>query len=245
MEDLEKGMTPVLLEDLGLRYPTKKSKRKHRYGLYQCQYCGKEWESMISSIKSGLVKSCGCLSKNNNISHGLGYHPLYKTWIMMKHRCYDSKTVGYENYGGRGIKVCERWLDIKNFVEDMYPSWEEGLTLDRINTNGNYEIDNCRWSDKKTQARNTRDICKNNTSRFRGVTFNKRATKWKAQIKVNSKSIYLGYYTTALEAAKAYETYVRLNNLEHNFTPALTPEEIEELNKQKDIKNEQIIQQKR
>lgn len=230
---LEKDMTPVLLEDLGTRYPTEKSKEKKRYGLYQCQYCGKEFEVQTRSIKDGNTKSCGCQSPAHNNPHGRGNHPLYSTWYMMRDRCHNPKNSRYENYGGRGIKVCDRWMDINNFIEDMYSSYQEGLTLDRIDVNGNYEPDNCRWATNQVQGRNSRDICKSNTSGYRGVILHKWANKWESRIKVNKKSIYLGLYLTALEAAKAYERYVRLNNLEHNFTPALTEEEVEELYKLK------------
>lgn len=229
-EIIEKDMTPVLLEDLGMRYPTENSKQKKRYGIYQCQYCGKEFEGSVYDVKRGNIRSCGCLSTQKlierNTSHGLGKHPMYQTWYNMKARCYNPKDYYYKDYGGRGIQVCDRWLDINNFIEDMYPSCQEGLTLDRIDVNGNYEPDNCRWTDANTQARNTRDKKANNTSGYRGVCWHKVTNKWMTSIVVNNKQIYLGVYHTALEAAKAYERYVRVNRLEHNFTPALTNDEI-------------------
>jgi len=228
--EIGKDMTPILLEDLGMRYPTEKSKRKHRYGLYQCQYCGKEFEAQIHHIKNGETKSCGCLTS----THGLTKHRLYKTWYQMKARCYNEKNLNYKDYGGRGIQVCERWLDINNFIEDMYPSFVEGLTLDRIDVDGNYEPDNVRWTTQTIQMRNTREIYRTNTSGYRGVSWKKRRNNWGVQIRVNNTRIYLGAFKTALEAGKAYERYVRLNNLEHNFTPALIEEEIEELNKKKE-----------
>ena len=228
-EIIEKDMTPVLLEDLGMRYPTENSKQKKRYGIYQCQYCGKEFVVAMYQVKRGASKSCGCICPRCVKPHGLTQHPLYGTWRMMKARCYNSNTEKYIDYGGRGIQVCERWLDIKKFIEDMYPSFQEGLTLDRIDVNGDYELDNCRWTTKDIQARNTRDICINNTSGYRGVSFYKKSNKWLSYISLNNKRIHLGCFHTALEAAKAYERYVRVNNLEHNFTPALTEEEIYEL----------------
>lgn len=239
-ENLEKDMTPVLLKDLGTRYPTEKSKERKRYGLYQCQYCGKEWEARINDInrnKKG-TKSCGCYhikrATEANTTHDCANHPLYATWKGMKDRCQNPKTPKYKNYGGRGIQVCERWLDIKNFIEDMYPSYQEGLTLDRIDVDGDYEPDNCRWATLNTQARNTRSLKANNTSGFRGVGWSKGKDKWRARIVINNIEIHLGLYHTALEAAKAYERYVRLNNLEHNFTPALTEDEIKHLYEEKE-----------
>ena len=233
-ENIETGkdMTPILLEDLGMGFPTERSKEKKRYGLYQCQYCRKEFEAMQQHIKNGNTKSCGCLTP---VTHRLRSHRLYKTWAGMKNRCYNEKNPNYKDYGARGIQVCDRWLDINNFIEDMYPSYHEGLSLDRIDVDGNYESDNCRWVDKYIQAQNTRDIMKTNTSGYRGVSWHTITGKWLARIEVDSKKMHLGLYPTALEAAKEYERYVRLNNLEHNFTPALTEEEIEELNKKKDM----------
>jgi len=233
-ENVEKDMTPILLKDLGVIFLKENNKEKRRCGIYQCQYCGKEFITKTTYVSNGDTKSCGCLKKKgSNTTHTLKYHPLYSTWNGMRQRCYNENNPKYNNYGGRGIQVCERWLEVKNFIEDMYPSYIEGLTLDRINNNGNYELENCRWESRETQQRNTRDIQSNNTSGYRGVSWNKKLSKWEVKIKVNNKQIHLGRYPTVLEAAKVYETYVRLNNLEHNFTPALTDEEIEELNKEK------------
>ena len=109
----------------------------------------------------------------------------------MGDRCHNPKNSRYENYGGRGIKVCDRWLDINNFIEDMYPSYQESLTSDRIDVNGNYEPDNCRWATNQVQGRNSRDICKSNTSGYRGVTLHKEINKWGARIKVKKKRVLI------------------------------------------------------
>lgn len=90
--------------------------------------------------------------------HGLWNHPLYGTWRAMMNRCYNPNDKRYATYGGRGISVCERWHDVGNFIADMSPR-PEGLTLDRTDNNGNYELTNCRWVDMLTQARN-RPQCK-------------------------------------------------------------------------------------
>lgn len=83
-------------------------------------------------------------------------HRLYSTWANMKDRCYQPNNKSYKYYGGRGIRVCDRWLKSANFIADMYPTHKEGLTLDRINTNGDYEPSNCRWATPTQQARNRR-----------------------------------------------------------------------------------------
>ena len=226
---MKQDMTPKLLKDLGI-YLKEGTKYKYRYGLYECQYCGKEFTaSTYDIVRKRSTKSCGCLQVGSNTKHNLTSHPLYRAWYKMKYRCTYTQSSDYIDYGGRGIKVCARWLDLNNFIEDMLPTYIEGLTLDRIDVNGNYEPANCRWANSTTQARNTRDIQINNTSGYRGAVWHKAANKWSAQISLEGKSKHLGYYNTALDAAKAYERYVRLNELEHNFTPALSQLEIIEV----------------
>lgn len=90
------------------------------------------------------------------VKHGLSYHPLYKTWVGMVARCNNPKNSAYDRYGDRGIKVCDRWLDVANFVEDMYPSHEKGLELDRRDNSGGYELGNCRWVTPKQNSCNRR-----------------------------------------------------------------------------------------
>jgi len=84
-------------------------------------------------------------------------HPIYKTYDGMKQRCYNPNNKGYPNYGGRGITICDRWLEsFDNFVEDMYPSYQKGLSIERNDFNGNYELDNCCWIPMSEQGKNTR-----------------------------------------------------------------------------------------
>ena len=138
----------------------------------------------------------------------------------MKTRCINANSKSYKDYGGRGIKVCDRWHDVRNFIEDMYPTFKEGLMLDRINNNGNYEPSNCRWTTMTVQGRNTRILYAHNTSGYRGVSIKTGTSRYFARIKVNGKNIHIGYGSSALECAKLYDQYVINNNLEHtrNFS---------------------------
>lgn len=150
-----------------------------------------------------------------NTTHGLSRHPLYHTWILMKRRCENPKDSRYITHGARGITVCERWQSVSNFIEDMYPSYIAGLTLDRRDNDGNYEPFNCRWATYETQVHNRRVLFKNNTSGYKGVYWQTQKSKWRAMIGLSGKRKHIGLFNTALEAAHAYDQYVIDNGLEH------------------------------
>ena len=150
-----------------------------------------------------------------NVKHGMRQHRLYKTWLGMIQRCTNQKNPKYNYYGGRGISVHNEWNDVRNFINDMFPIFQEGLSLDRINVNGNYEKSNCRWATKTTQSQNTRLLQSNNKSGYRGVSWHKTNRRWVTTIKVNSKSVHLGSFSNPIDGAKAYDKYIIDNNLEH------------------------------
>jgi len=210
--------TPILIGETFRKFPTLTSKQKSTYGIFKC-HCGKEFETAVQSIKNKQTLSCGCYQKQQHsiamTTHGCNSHRLYSVWKNMKARCENKKHKSYKDYGGRGIFVCHRWDDIHNFIEDMFPSFKEGLTLDRIKVDDNYKASNCRWTTSVVQARNTRTLTVSNTSGYRGVSWHKRINKWAVSIAINGNKKHIGYFKIAVDGANAYDLYVTKNNLEH------------------------------
>ena len=210
--------TPIYVRDVGLKYYTPQSKCRRMFCEYICQ-CGKLFTAAKYKVDVGHTKSCGCLKVINastlNVTHNKSKHPLFSVWSNMHQRCYNTNNVNYKDYGARGIDIELSWHDINNFIEDMFPSYLQGLSLDRIDNNAGYSKSNCRWTTQTEQTRNTRILRKNNTTSFRGVSFNKNAQKYTAQITIKGKKVHLGYFLTPLEAANAFDTYVITNALGH------------------------------
>ena len=218
IEEVEKDMTPKLIEDLGMRFMTEKSSRKYRYGLYECQYCNKEFECISQSIKNGNTKSCGCLV-GKNTTHGLKSNRFYDTWYGMLQRCTNSNNKKYKYYGARGITVCEEWLDVANFVawaEKTHPN-TEGMSLDRIDNDKGYSPENCRWADRVTQGVNRRKM-RTNTSGFVGVYWDKKTNKWRSSIVVDKKYKHIKMCETKEEAVLARDNYIIENKLPHKLS---------------------------
>lgn len=120
--------------------------------------CGKHKSVNWWHLANSYIGSCGCLRLESrseiNKTHGKSKSRVYITWINMKNRCLKPTSKDYQNYGGRGIKVCDEWsYSFENFYRDMGEQ-PDGMTIDRINVNGNYEKDNCRWATPKQQCRN-------------------------------------------------------------------------------------------
>lgn len=142
-------------------------KRSGRKTYWECVCnCGNKKVVRTDSLKSGLIRSCGCLKKEQDevnfkdskfkTTHGETKTPLYQTWLSMKQRCTDKNSKSFKYYGGRGIKVCDEWkkdyLSFKKWA--LNSGYSESLSIERINVNGNYEPSNCSWITVKKQAQN-------------------------------------------------------------------------------------------
>lgn len=120
--------------------------------------CGNEVLVRSNHLKRGGVMSCGCYNHDIIRTHDESKTNLYHTLQCMKDRCSNPKNVQYADYGGRGIKVCDEWLHDYEAFRDwaLANGYRKGLSIDRINNDGDYEPSNCRWTDMKTQCRNRR-----------------------------------------------------------------------------------------
>lgn len=179
-----------------------------KYYLCKCT-CGNEKVILRSNLLAGYTKSCGCLQKERTSQARKlpdGYRHLHSVFESMKSRCYDKNNNRYARYGARGITICDEWLNDK----DVFCRWAlengyaQGLTIDRIDNNGNYCPENCRWSTPKEQMLN---FSNNVPITYNGET--KTITQWADSLNMNRTTLHnrLRYYHWSVE--KALTTPVR------------------------------------
>lgn len=162
--------------------------------MWKCKCdCGNYKITSYDSLRDSQTISCGCynienclLTRERVVTHAKTGSPEHNTWKSMKQRCYNPKCSEYHYYGGRGIKICERWLnDTKLFYEDMGPRPSATHSIDRIDVNGDYCPENCRWASVDEQANNKRNTIM--------LTINKEtktAKEWSVLLNITLKNIY-------------------------------------------------------
>lgn len=185
---------------------------KQSRALWQAEcHCGNIFVATGNFIKTGHTKSCGCLKKKVNIIHGgrsalasSDHKRLYRIWCGMKSRCNNKKSSSYHYYGGRGIRLHQEWEESFESFRDWALSngYDDSLSIERIDNNGNYQPSNCTWENHVKQGRNTRTQS-NNTSGVRGVSWNKSGNSWIARITVDKERVYLGSFSSLEEAKEA------------------------------------------
>lgn len=184
---------------------------KHRTIICKCS-CGIEKSFQMSSVFNGLIKSCGCYSADTaskrmrieNRVHGGAGTPEYNVYLSMIKRCTKEYHKSFQKYGGRGITVCDRWLNsFENFISDMGERPCEGYSLDRIDNDKGYSPENCRWTDKVTQQRNKG----NNVV----VTYNGRTkclAEWAEITGLSWQALFYRIFTAKWDLEKVFNTPV-------------------------------------
>lgn len=174
--------------------------KRNKYGkkVYKCVCdCGNIRNVDGHSLRCGNTKSCGCLqheyakSGKANRKHGFAKTRLDDIYFEMKRRCYDDRKPKYKDYGARGIRICDEWLNDKTKFFDwaMENGYKENLTIDRIDIDGNYEPSNCKWSTQKEQANNRRT---NINITYKGKT--QTVMQWAEELNLNPKPMYKRYH---------------------------------------------------
>lgn len=179
--------------------------------------CGNTHTTTRANLQSGHTNSCGCINKENppRRTHGNSTTRLYSCWADMHQRCSSTTNAKYKrNYIDRGITICAEWYDLDTFIKwAIYNGYHDSLSLDRIETLGNYTPDNCRWATLTTQSRNRRKL-ENTSSQYIGVSYVKAKNRFMATVFVNNKNAFCKKFKTELEAAQARDKYIIDNNLQ-------------------------------
>lgn len=177
----------------------------HTYYKVKCVYCGKESLKRGETVVDGQAK-CECQYKTEH--HGQTGTPLYRAWSALVCRCVSERNENFENYGGRGITVCEEWRNsFKSFADwSMENGFKEGLSIDRIDNNKGYSPDNCRWVTMKVQGNNRRS---NRLITYKGKT--QTMAQWADELGMNYRTLKSRINQMKWSIEEAFETPVRGN----------------------------------
>lgn len=182
--------------------------RNSNIWLCKCD-CGNEKKVTTSNLTSGHTRSCGCLKTEIHSTHKLTHHKLYNVYKGIKGRCYNTNNDRFDDYGGRGIKVCDEWLeDFMNFYNwAINNGYQDGLTIDRIEVDGNYEPSNCRWITNREQQSNKR-----NNKKFYYNGKNLTLPEWSEILHINSSTLSSRIYARGWDIERALTEPVHTQN---------------------------------
>lgn len=171
-------------------------------------YCGSPvFEVRLDGLVGGGTTSCGCAQKeaasNANLTHGMTGTSAYGSWQKLRYRCDNPKDPRWDRYGGRGISYPFEWETFKGFWADMSEGWYEGADIDRIDFDGNYCKENCRWVNRDVGNHNKSKSI--GTSSYKGVYYDKAKGSWVARLNRNLVIYLQKRFSTEQEAAKAYD----------------------------------------
>ncbi len=201
-------------------YVNEGAKKHDLICITECRSCKKDIEiKYYSLVKIGGQTFCrSCTNRTRKLKkEAVTKHPAFTRLKDMKARCYNKNNKRYSSYGGRGITICEEWMnDTKSFLDWAdNKGFENGLSIDRIDNEGNYDPDNCRWATNSQQQQN-KGLARNNTSGYKGVS---QVRSGKYQANLNNKGVYyyIGTFKTKIEAVEAYNEYIKINELGHTL----------------------------
>ena len=199
-----------VIEYCGSKIVGKNKLRKKAFWKCRCD-CGNITIVEASNLNINHTTSCGCYKKKvfNNIEHGMRHTRFYIIWRNMKSRCNDIDDL---NYGGRDIKICDKWQKFENFRDNMYKNYlnhvkrfgKKDTTIDRINNNGNYELNNCRWATYKEQGNNKRN---NKFINYNNTKLN--ISRWENKLAFKSGTLYNRIFKYGWNIEKAFSTPVK------------------------------------
>ena len=164
------------------------------------------------------------------VKHGMSRTRIYRIYVGMKQRCNNPNNRLYKYYGGRGISICDEWSHKDSGFMSFYHwsmanGYSKDLSIDRIDVNGNYTPDNCRWANSTIQNINMRST--RNTSGYVGISRHTCADRWYGRVKINGKTVYTGMSKNILEAAKMRDQYIIDHKLPNKLNNVLEPSELE------------------
>lgn len=212
-----------LISDLGMQKPTENYSKKVRMAIFECTYCKQPFSTVVSTKAQNQLLCKQCNGKQN--AKPLRNTRLYSIWATTKNKVIAINS-HKSTYLDRNITFCSEWDEFDNFAAwALANGYRDDLTIDRIDNDGNYTPDNCRWVSYSVQVSNTRKLRSNNTSGYRGVV-SIAENRHVATIRYENIRFTIGVFTDVITAAKAYDSFVTLLVWPHTTNGLLTVNEV-------------------